>query len=88
MQRGIHAGDSEIKALTVPVQKVPVLTGGLISERRTWELIKDREIAHVRIGRRVAIPVAEVERLIQKHTVPAVDAEKKAAEILARVSAR
>jgi excisionase family DNA binding protein len=38
-----------------------------------------REIAHVKLGRAVRVPVSEILRLIQENTVPARRVERKAA---------
>jgi excisionase family DNA binding protein len=38
---------------------------------RAW--IAMRRIAHIRLGRAIRIPAAEIRRLIEKHTVPAIE---------------
>jgi excisionase family DNA binding protein len=37
-----------------------------ISERKTWAMIEARELAVVRLGRSVRIPISELDRLIQE----------------------
>lgn len=46
-------------------------SGGIISERRLWELIKNREIEYVKIGGRKGITPEALDRFIAKNTVPA-----------------
>ena len=40
---------------------------------RAW--IQSRRLGHVRLGRTVRIPMAEIERVVQRGTVPARDEE-------------
>lgn len=41
------------------------------SERKAWDMVHKREIGHVRVGRRVLIPDAEVKRFLEQRMVPA-----------------
>ena len=52
--------------------KVPEAAEQLnISQKSTWAMIYRRDIEVVRIGRSVRIPLSEIDRLIERGTVPA-----------------
>jgi excisionase family DNA binding protein len=53
-----------------------------VSERLIWNMIHKREIAHVRIGRRVLIPLSSIKEYVQHNTVPTFDPKKVVQELL------
>jgi hypothetical protein len=46
------------------VQGASQLTGGMVSERRIWQLVKDGTLSYVSDGDNRGIPVVEVMRLL------------------------
>lgn len=46
------------------VQGASQLTGGMLSERRVWQLVKDGRLSFVNDGENSGIPIAEVMRLV------------------------
>lgn len=46
------------------VQGASQLTGGMLSERRVWQLVKDGTLSYISDGEQSGIPIAEVLRLI------------------------
>ncbi len=50
------------------------LNGGISKHTvRAW--VRDRRLEHVRLGRRILIPVAALDALVSAHTVPTSESE-------------
>ncbi|MBX3073493.1 hypothetical protein KF728_21985 [Candidatus Obscuribacterales bacterium] len=48
----------------ISVQGASQMTGGMVSERRIWQLVKDGRLSYVNDGENTGIPIVEVMRLI------------------------
>ncbi len=46
------------------VQGASQMTGGMVSERRIWQMVKDGRLSYINDGETAGIPIVEVLRLI------------------------
>lgn len=62
---------------------VPGLAAVLgVSLSTAWALIRERKIAHTRIGRRVLVSPVQLEEFLRRSEVPAFDAKASAQQLL------
>ncbi|MBI1272232.1 helix-turn-helix domain-containing protein [bacterium] len=65
---------SAIEEITnVSIEQCSKILG--VTERKVRKMINERELAHVRIGRRVLVPTQVIRTFIEKNTIPALDRE-------------
>jgi excisionase family DNA binding protein len=65
--RSIHSGNGQAKLLSI--EQTAEILGLRPVTVRQWAAA--RKITRVKLGRRVLIPVTEIERLIEASTIPA-----------------
>lgn len=41
-----------------------------VSERTVWQLVRDKKLKALRIGRAVRIPISDIERFVKQHSDP------------------
>lgn len=46
------------------IQGACQMTGGLITERKLWQLVKEQQIAYSTEGGNISIPITEMRRLL------------------------
>jgi len=55
-------GENSTELLTV--QGASQMTGGLLSERKIWQLVKEKQLSYVNEGDNSGIPISEIMRLV------------------------
>jgi excisionase family DNA binding protein len=64
--------EGNVKVGSTKLLKVPQAAEELsLSPKTVWQMVADRRLAVVRLGRAVRIPTSEIERLIEEGTTPA-----------------
>ncbi len=52
------------ETVMLSIQGACQMTGGLITERKLWQLVKEQQIAYSTEGGNISIPITEMRRLL------------------------